>query len=364
MPLPLAFHGHEFVAPGQPLRWAARTVHALAPGEVLVEVAGCGICHTDLGFLDQGVRTRHALPLILGHEISGFVRAAGEGAEALIGAAVIVPAVIPCGVCRDCRSGHPMICKKQVFPGNDVDGGWASHVVVPAAGLCRLPSIPLSADAPLVPGGALNLRHLSVIADAVSTPYQAIKRAGVTPGTVVVVVGLGGVGGYAAQIARAFGGLVVGLDVSAHKLEHAEQYGVQLALDPSKDDARTLKKKIATWAGERGGADTRWVILECSGSAPGQRTAWGLLVHGATLMVVGYTMEATELRLANLMAFDARAIGNWGCAPELYPEIVDLVLQGRIDLVSHTELRPLAGVEAALDDVRAHRAHRRLVLVP
>ncbi len=364
MSLPIAYHGYEFTAPGQPLVRGVRTLAHLPPGEVLVEVAGCGICHTDLGFLDHGVRTRHSLPLILGHEISGFVRAAGAGAEGVVGRAVVVPAVIPCGACADCRSGHPMICKRQVFPGNDVDGGWASHVVVPAVGLCALPTTPATADAPLAPGSALTLRHLSVIADAVSTPYQAIKRAGVGPGSVVIVVGLGGVGGYAAQIAHALGALVVGLDVSAHKLEHAGEQGVGLALDPSKDDARALKKKIGAWVGERGGADTRWVILECSGTPPGQRTAWGLLVHGATLMVVGYTMETAELRLANLMAFDARAIGNWGCAPELYPEIVELALAGKIDLVSFTELRPLEHVEAALDDVRAHRTHRRLVLVP
>jgi hypothetical protein len=69
--------GYEMTAPGAPLRRASRTNDTLAPGQALVQVAGCGICHTDLGFLDQGVRTRHALPLILGHEISGVVRAAG-----------------------------------------------------------------------------------------------------------------------------------------------------------------------------------------------------------------------------------------------------------------------------------------------
>lgn len=356
--------GYELVAPGAPLRKTERSFSPLAPGEVRVEVAGCGICHTDLGFLDHGVRTRHALPLILGHEISGFVREAGVGAESWVGAPVVVPAVIPCGTCRDCVEGFPMICKKQVFPGNDCDGGWASHVVVPSTGLCRVPVNVDSADEPLIPGSALTLRHLAVIADAVSTPYQAIERAGVEAGTVVIVVGLGGVGGYAAQIARSRGALVVGIDVSPHKLASAESFGCGLAIDPSGLAPKALKAQIAAWAVANGGRDNRWVILECSGAAAGQRTAWGLLVHGSTLMVVGFTLDVTELRLANLMAFDARALGNWGCAPALYPDIVQLVLAGSIDLVTHTELRPLDGVADALDDVRGHRTERRLVLVP
>ncbi len=76
------------------------------PGEVVVEIAGCGVCHTDLGYFYDGVRTSHALPLTLGHEISGRVVAAGEGAESWLGKAVIVPAVMPCGECDLCKRGR------------------------------------------------------------------------------------------------------------------------------------------------------------------------------------------------------------------------------------------------------------------
>ena len=92
-------------------------------GEVFVEVAGCGVCHTDLGFYYDGVRLNHALPLTLGHEISGRVVAAGAGAEAWQGKAVLIPAVMPCGVCELCLSGHGTICRKQQMPGNDIQGG-------------------------------------------------------------------------------------------------------------------------------------------------------------------------------------------------------------------------------------------------
>src|ERR1019366_2818356 len=104
------------------------------PAEVVIEVAGCGVCHTDLGYLYDGVRTNHALPLALGHEISGRVVAAGAGAEAWLGQAVIVPAVLPCGECDACRRGRPNICRQQKMPGNDIQGGFASHIVVPARG--------------------------------------------------------------------------------------------------------------------------------------------------------------------------------------------------------------------------------------
>jgi 6-hydroxycyclohex-1-ene-1-carbonyl-CoA dehydrogenase len=81
-------------------------------------------------------------------------------------------------------------------------------------------------------------------------------------------------------------------------------------------------------------------------------------------MVVGFTLDAVEIRLSNLMAFDARALGNWGCRPELYPEILEKVLSGKIDIVSGTELRPLDTIEPAIEDVRQHRAFRRIVLTP
>ncbi len=146
-----------------------------APGEVVVEIAGCGVCHTDLGYYYDGVRTNHALPLCLGHEISGHVVAAGAGAEAWKGQAVIVPAVIPCGTCDACRRGKATICPNQKMPGNDIHGGFATHIVVPAHGLCPV-------DEGRLKAAGLDLADLSVVADAVTTPYQAVVQAGVAAG--------------------------------------------------------------------------------------------------------------------------------------------------------------------------------------
>jgi 6-hydroxycyclohex-1-ene-1-carbonyl-CoA dehydrogenase len=326
-------------------------------GEAVLAVAGCGVCHTDLGFYYDGVRTNHPLPLALGHEISGTVLAAGAGGESWVGKSVIVPAVLPCGECDLCRRGLAPICRRQKMPGNDVHGGFASHIVVPCRGLCEVDPLRLAA-------AALTLPQVSIVADALTTPYQAVRRAGVEPGSLAIVVGVGGVGGYCVQIARAFGAQVVAIDVDDDKLAALVPHGAGLALNARSADAKTLKAKIAAFAKESGARATEWRIFECSGTGAGQSTAFGLLVHGATLSVVGFTMEKVELRLSNLMAFDARALGNWGCPPEHYPAALELVLDGRVAIEPFVELHPLDDINHVFHAVHAREIRRRAVLVP
>lgn len=152
---------YELVEVGAPLRRVERPAPTPGPGQALVRVLGCGVCHTDLGFAVEGVRTRAPLPLVLGHEVVGVVERSALSEQ--VGQVVIVPAVIPCGGCADCQAGHPMICARQVMPGNDLDGGFARWLVVPAPGLCVVPEAdPRAPDAPLggVPG--LTARHLAL----------------------------------------------------------------------------------------------------------------------------------------------------------------------------------------------------------
>ena len=360
----IAVTGFEMHAPGEALRPAHRLVPDLADDEVVVEVAGCGLCHTDVGFLFEGVRTRHPLPLILGHEISGVVTTAGSAHAHLVGTPVVVPAVIPCGGCGDCKAGRPMICARQVMPGNDRDGGFATHVVVPAHGLCPVPGGSTDPDATLPGDTGLTLRHLAVLADAVSTPFQALERSALREGGLAVVIGLGGVGGYAAQLARARGARVVGLDVDPGKLKRAEDFGLDRAVDVRSADGRAIKKQVRQWARDWGIPSRHVVVLECSGSAAGQELGFSLLGKGSTLCVVGFTLDKVPIRLSNLMALDATAVGTWGCDPALYPAIVDLVLAGAVKLREHTELRPLDSIQDAFEQVRHHQATRRLVLTP
>jgi 6-hydroxycyclohex-1-ene-1-carbonyl-CoA dehydrogenase len=350
-------HRWVMTAVGEPLRREEFPAGASEPGAVLVEVAGCGVCHTDLGYLYDGVRTNHPLPLALGHEISGRVVAAGAGAEDWLGKAVIVPAVIPCGECDACRRGRGTICARQQMPGNDVQGGFASHVAVPARGLCAV-------DEPSLARSGLALADLAVVADAVTTPYQAVVQAGIRPGQLAVVIGVGGVGTYCAQIARAQGATVVAVDVDQAKLDLLAAHGVARGIDARSVDAKSLKKEIAEFARASKLPSREWAIFECSGTAAGQASAWSLLVHGATLAVVGFTMDKVEVRLSNLMAFHARALGNWGCPPELYPAALQLVLDGQVALRPFVERHPLADVNRVLADVHARKLTRRAILVP
>jgi 6-hydroxycyclohex-1-ene-1-carbonyl-CoA dehydrogenase len=349
-------HRWLMTAPNAPLERAAFNA-APGAGEVAVAVAGCGVCHTDLGYYYDGVRTNAPLPLALGHEISGRVVAAGVGAEAWLGKAVIIPAVLPCGECDLCRRGLAPICRRLKMPGNDVQGGFATHVVVPGRGLCDV-------DEERLARAGLTLAEVSIVADALTTPFQAVRRAGVAPGALAIVVGAGGVGGYCVQIARAFGAAVVAIDVDAAKLEAIAHHGAALTLDARAQDGRAMKAAIGAFAMQNGLRSTEWLIFECSGTAAGQLTAYGLLVHGATLSVVGFTMDKVEVRLSNLMAFDARAIGNWGCPPELYPAALDLVLDGKVVLKPFVEIHPLDDINRVFAAVHEHAIKKRAVLVP
>ncbi len=181
---------------------------------MLVEVAGCGVCHTDLGFYYDGVPTRHAFPLTLGHEISGRVVAAGAGAEGWLARAGRRPGRHSVRRVRRVPAGRGQICPTQVFPGNDVHGGFGTHVRVPAKGLCRVPDLAKPQDNP----AGLDLASLSVIADAVSTPYQAAVRADLQAGDLAVWVGVGGVGGFGVQISAALGAHVVAIDIDDDRL--------------------------------------------------------------------------------------------------------------------------------------------------
>jgi len=285
------------------------------------------------------------------------VVAAGAGAESWTGRTVIVPAVIPCGECEPCRRGRPNICRRQQMPGNDIQGGFASHLVVPARGLCPV-------DEARLARAGLSLAEVSVVADALTTPYQAVVRAGVAPGSLAIVVGAGGVGGYCVQVANACGAKVVAIDVDADKLATIGKHGAALTLNARELGGKALKDAIGEFAKQHGLPATEWIIFECSGTAAGQLTAYGLLVHGATLSVVGFTMDKVELRLSNLMAFDARAIGNWGCPPELYPAALDLVLAGAVQIKPFVETHPLADINRVFEAVHHRDIKRRAVLVP
>jgi len=350
----------QMVEPKKPLQRAEAPVPAPGAGEVRLRVVGCGVCHTDLGFYYDGVRTKSPLPLTLGHEISGMVEAAGPGAERWAGKAVLVPAVMPCGQCDVCKRRLGNICAAQKMPGNDIQGGFASHIVVPAAQLCE---VPLGSNGQPAGASGVSLAELSVVADALTTPYQAILESGLTGLDTAIFVGVGGVGGFGVQIAKAAGALVLAIDVDPQKLETIAPYA-DATFNAAQMAFKDLRKAVSDKVKEKGRRRTEWKIFETSGTAAGQQTAFGLLTFGASLAVVGFTMNSVDIRLSNLMAFHATARGNWGCVPEHYPAALDLVLSGKVKLGPFVKTFPLDQINEVFEMVHGRKIQQRPVMVP
>jgi 6-hydroxycyclohex-1-ene-1-carbonyl-CoA dehydrogenase len=329
-----------------------RSIQIPSPGptEAIVEVIACGLCHTDLGYADGSVPTKKGIPLVLGHEAVGRVVEAGEDYQALVGSTVLVPAVLPCGECPFCKAGRGNACPNQKMPGNDIDGGFATHFLVPARPLIKIGA------------GVSNVAALSVVADAVSTAYQAILRANLTAGDVAIVVGAGGVGGFVTQIASALGAQVIAGDISADRLKLMAQYGAAETIDLSSKDFKEVRKQVKNFA--KGVPSLRHKIFECSGSTGGQTTAYGLLDRGATMLAVGYTPNKIEVRLSNLMAFDATIHGTWGCPPEVYPGVLKLIEEGKVKLDPFIAYGPMSKVNEYLDAMAAHKLEKRMVMDP
>ena len=324
----------------------------LNENEALVKIAGCGVCHTDLSFWHDGVRTKKEMPLTLGHEISGVVV---EGPENLKGKNVIIPAVLPCGDCELCNKGRSNMCQNQLMPGNDFHGGFSSHIVVPHKFLCEVPDTILE---------RYSLAELSVIADAISTPYQVIRKSELEQGDLAIVIGVGGVGIYGAMIAKILGAKVIAIDINDDKLMNAKDHGVDRTINSKGMDPREVKAKVKEIAMELGASKYGWKIFEISGTKPGQELAFSLLTYTSTLSIVGFTMDKLNVRLSNLMAFDAKIIGTWGCKPELYSEVVELIASGKLDIKDFIQVFPMSRINEIFKNTLNHKYDKRSVLVP
>ena len=314
------------------------------PGEALVRVVGCGMCHTDLHYLDHGVKTFKEPPIILGHEAAGTVEKLGDGSgDVAEGDRVLIPAVLSCGTCRYCRRGRENICDNLVMLGNNMDGAYAEFVVVPASQLIAVPA-------------SIPLERASIIADAVSTPYHAVKHRGrVQPGDIVAVVGCGGVGLNVVQCATLAGARVIAIDVSEQRLDIARTLGAVETVNPNEVERIDRHVRKLT----DGGVD---VAFEAIGNPKTIRVAFSLLRRGGRLCVIGYSADEVTLSAAKLMYFELEVVGSLGCGAGEYPEIIGLVEAGRLRLdIIVSGCIPLDDINDGFDRLRRGEGVRWVV---
>jgi 6-hydroxycyclohex-1-ene-1-carbonyl-CoA dehydrogenase len=303
------FHGGD-----QGLRVQDVPVPTISADQVLVKVAACGVCHTDLHYIEHGVPTFKKPPIVLGHEASGIVDKVGANVTHLkTGQRVLIPAVLTCGRCPACRQGRENICAAMQMVGNHFDGAYAEYVAVPAKDVLDLPeSVPLE--------------EAAIIADAISTPYHAVKnRAQVKPGDTVVVFGCGGVGINAVQLAAAAGAYVIAVDINDRKLQWAAEFGAARTINATK--VEKVNKEVKKLTG--GGAD---IALEVIGNPRTIEEAFESVRVGGRLCVVGYTHEAINIVAGKIMFKEVEIVGSLGCRPVDYVPLIRMVAQGKLDV--------------------------------
>ncbi|HJW90945.1 MAG TPA: zinc-binding dehydrogenase [Anaerolineales bacterium] len=334
------FHGSN-----QPLRIEELPTPTPGIGEVLVKVAACGLCHTDLHYLDHGVPTFKAPPMILGHEVSGTVAGLGQGVSRWKeGDRVLLPAVYGCGQCAMCRTGRENVCERMVMFGNNVDGGYAEYLLAPAKDILALPD-----EIPLVEG--------AIIADATTTPYHAVVNRGqVKPGDWVVVFGCGGIGLNLVQIAAAVGGQVIAVDIVDEKLDWARRLGAQAVINPT--TVERVDKEVRKLTA--GGAN---IGFEAIGNPTTQAQTFACLRTGGRFVVVGYSDKPMLLDTSRVMYREMEIIGSLGCRAVDYPRVIQLVRRGQLKVKELVTARfSLPEINQGFDALRRGQGIRSVIV--
>jgi propanol-preferring alcohol dehydrogenase len=313
-----------------------------AGGQVLVRVAGAGVCRSDLHVLDGAFEELVTRPVTMGHEIAGRVAELGEAAGGpAVGEAVAVMVGWGCGSCRWCEAGHEQLCPDGREAGSTADGGFAEYVLVPDVRF-------------LVPLGDLDPVEATPLGCAGITAYAAVSR--VRPwlehGGTIVVIGAGGLGSYAVQIAAALTpATVVAVDVDAGALSRAHELGADHAVAAGPEAAARLRDLC-------GAAEA---VLDFVGSDESLALAADIVAARgivALLGLAGGTVPFGFFRLAPEASLTTVVAGTVG-------DLRAVVALARAGTV-HGSISPypLHAVNDALDDLRAGRVEGRAVIVP
>lgn len=332
-----------FYGAGQPLKIDDIPTPEIGPEEALIKIAACGVCHTDLHYL-EGVPTFKKPPLILGHEASGIVTKAGEKVTKVKeNDRVLIPPVLTCGTCYNCRIGRENLCRNIVMIGNSIDGAYAEYTKIPAKDLIKLPT-------------EIPLEEASIISDAMSTPFHALKnRANVRPGDSVVIYGVGGVGLNAVQIAVALGAFVIAVDKVEEKLQHARDLGASETINVDVENPVKAVRRITG-----GGAD---VAVEAIGIPEVMRMAYNSVRWGGRAVIVGYSHKDLTISAARLMFREIEIYGSLGCRIVDFPPLVDMVRRGKLKLLVSNKM-PLDQINEALEMLKKGKIRTRAIVIP
>jgi alcohol dehydrogenase, propanol-preferring len=306
---------------------------AIAPHEALVRVRSVGVCGTDVKIranrMGLGV-----IPLIMGHEIAGEVAEVGSEVRGYSpGDRVIVNFYVTCGRCRFCRVGRDTLCAEVRQHGFSMDGGFAEYLKTPGVNLCKVPD-------------HVPLEHACILGDAVATSYHAItKRAQVQPGTTLALIGVGGVGLHALQMAKMAGGWVIAVDVNDARLDLARTLGADAVVDARHAPFHEAVRGLT----DGQGVD---VVLEFVANQQTLPSSYLSVKRAGRLVFVGYTPQLPMSVMPHeLVRNELEIVGSRANTKQELQETMDLVARGRIKPIVDRVL-PLAEIEKAFDALR------------
>src|SRR6202047_2982617 len=314
------------------------------PGEVLIEVEACGVCHSDLHVADGDWAQFAAIvkkPLILGHEIAGRVMETGaEVRELQNGDRVGVPWIYwTCGECEFCLSGNENLCARQKITGVTVDGGYAEFVKAPASHAVKIPEgLSCVEAAPLFCAGV--------------TVYRALRQVKIQSGQRLAVFGVGGLGHLAVQIGQGLGAIVTAIDISDEKLAQARCLGASATLNAG---TVNVVKELRRAGGVH-------VALVTSAAKAAYDTAFPCVRPTGMLLVVGLPSESICFPPIVMAALEVRIRASSVGTREDMREVLAMAAAGKV----HCEVatRPLAQVNEVLEQLRHGQVSGRMVLVP
>lgn len=308
-------------------------VPTISPHEVLVRVRNLGVCGTDLK-IRAGRMGLDVLPLIMGHEVAGEVAETGDEVEDFSpGDRVAVGFYITCGRCQFCREGRDTLCPQVRQHGFSINGGMADYMKTPGVNLCKVPD-------------HIPLEQACILSDAVSTSYHAVtKRARVGPGNTVALVGVGGVGLHALQMAKLAGGWTIAVDINDARLALARELGADAVIDARRGPFHEEVRRLT--GGE--GVD---VLLEFVSNQDTLPSSYLSLKKAGRLVFVGYVPEIPmSIMPHEMVRNEFEIMGSRATTKQEMQETMNLVTQGRIKPIVD-QVFSLEDVESAFDALR------------